>query len=79
MSWYIEVLKKSLERNLCEPLRQYRKSKDIMDILLCVNNLYLEKLREQGIRPSQSYSTPQITSTLTKQLYFTPKEGDLNL
>ncbi|XP_061179990.1 caspase-7-like [Saccostrea echinata] len=76
LSWYIEGLKETLQKNCYDPLRRGQKSREIYDILLHVNRLYLDKLREQGICPSKSYSAPAVTSTLTKDLYFLPKKNE---
>lgn len=73
LSWYIEGLKEALQKHLYNPLRDGRKSGEIFDVIFHVNRLYLGKLEEQGIRPSQSYSVPHTTSTLTKSLHFLPK------
>ncbi|XP_048756176.2 caspase-3-like isoform X2 [Ostrea edulis] len=73
LSWYIQGLKDTLQKNCYDPLRQGQRSREINDILLHVNRLYISKLREQGICPSRHYSAPAITSTLTKDLYFLPK------
>lgn len=73
LSWYIEGLKEALQKHLYNPLRDGRRSGEIFDVIFHVNGLYLGKLEEQGIRPSQSYSVPHTTSTLTKSLHFLPK------
>lgn len=73
LSWYIEGLKEALQKHLYNPLRDGRRSGEIFDVIFHVNRLYLGKLEEQGIRPSQSYSVPHTTSTLTKSLHFLPK------
>lgn len=75
LSWYIEGLKETLQKNCYDPLRRGQKSREIYDILLHVNRLYLTKLRDQGISPGKSYSAPAVTSTLTKDLYFLPKSN----
>jgi hypothetical protein len=74
LSWYIEGLKDTFQKNCYDPLRRGQRSREISDILLHVNRLYIGKLREQGICPSRHYSAPAITSTLTKDLYFRPKD-----
>lgn len=75
LSWYMEGLRDALQKHLYNPLREGRRSGEIFDVIFHVNQLYLSKLEEQGIRPSQSYSVPHTTSTLTKSLHFLPKNG----
>lgn len=75
LSWYIKGLKEALQKHVYNPLREGRRSGEIFDVIFHINRLYLGKLEEQGIRPSQSYSVPHTTSTLTKTLHFLPKNS----